>query len=480
MEQNSQAHTTSQLEIDSVRQRLEDLDDVWLRTPNELDYTNFDQAHMLAKLKAVYETIKLETNAAPSEIEQAYQASVYFAEQAFGNYQAAPGQALGGKIDRAFVVPMRSDRYNEDYSSESTPFYPLLDPNRFGVDSNIRMRTTYGLPPTILDTYLQSDQPNETGALVLSPMYADMIADLRPDRHDHEQNMQLFRVAQFVLKETVELAHKRLGADVIGLGAILPKLTDFGNSLRAIDGMDNLVTTTGHGGTVHMIAETVDKISRETLVDHGGKIGIIGGAGSIGYSSLDVLRERIPELEIYTYDKNQQLLSEKISARGDADKLHQMNDSLEVLRSADVIVSAITGRIDLDAVDPDNYLDLSGKVIIDDSQPGCFDVDQVTARGGKLVWVVGEDGSQTNFVVRDGLFSGGTPYNYGDKSGLYGSRSEFACGQEAAVIAKYQAYDKAIRGPVDPESVRKVGKLCVQAGIKPAPFQAFGQPVHID
>lgn len=480
MEQNSQTHITSQSEMDSVRQRLESLDDVWLRTPTESDYTYFDQAHMQRKLQDVYETVKLETNAAPAEIDQAYQASAFFVDQTFNYYQAPPNQALGGKIDRAFVVPMRSDRYNEDYSSESTPFYPLLDPSRFGVDSNIRMRTMYGLPPTILDTYLQSDQPNESGALVLSTMYADMIPDLRPDKKDNQQLMQLFRVAQFVLKETVELAHKRLGADVIGLGAILPKVTDFGKILREFDGMEKLVTTTGHGGTVHMIAETVDKISRETSVDHRGKIGVIGGAGSIGYSSLDVLRARLPDVDIYTFDKNQQLLSDKLSARSDVAKLHQMNDSLEVLASTDVIISAITGRIDLDVVDPQAQLDLSGKVIIDDSQPGCFNIDQVTARGGKLVWVVGEDGSQTDFVVRDGLFSAGTPYNYGDKSGLYGNRSEFACGQEAAVIAKYQAYDKAITGPVEPESVRKVGKLCVQAGLKPAPFQAFGQPVHID
>ncbi len=480
MSETDRSYSTGQAERDLVCQRLEREADIWRRTPTAADYMTFNHGTMISKLEQVYKAVKSETNADVNEIEAAYQQSGNFVDRAFQYYEARPGDGLGQKIDRAFVVPMRSDRYNEDYSSESTPFYPLLDPYKFGVDSNIRMRTMYGLPPTILDTYLRSDQPHESGALVLSTMYADMIPDLRPNRNSPEQTMQLLKVAQFVLKETVEFSHKRLGANVIGLGAILPKLTDFGNSLRAIDGMDKLVTTTGHGGTVHMIAETVDKITRETSVDHHGKIGIIGGAGSIGYSSLDVLRDRLHTVDIYTFDKNEQLLQTKLAARDDAAHLHQMKDAIAVLQTTDIIVSAITGRINLDQVDPHQAIDLSGKVIIDDSQPGCFDQEQVTQRGGRLVWVVGEDGSQSDFIVRDGIFSGGSPYNYGDKSGLYGERSEFACGQEAAVIAKYQAYDKAIRGPVDPDSVRAIGKLCLQAQVRPAAFQAFGQPVQID
>jgi hypothetical protein len=48
------------------------------------------------------------------------------------------------------------------------------------------------------------------------------------------------------------------------------------------------------------------------------------------------------------------------------------------------------------------------------------------------------------------------------------------------VIAKYHAYHNAIRGPVTPEGVRAIGKLFLEAGVRAAPFQAFGQPVSID
>ena len=82
-------------------------------------------------------------------------------------------------------------------------------------------------------------------------------------------------------------------------------------------------------------------------------------------------------------------------------------------------------------------------------------------------------------VTRDGYHTNGIPYNYGDKSGLYGEASEFGCGQEAAVIAQSREFEKAITGPVAPENVHVIGELFRAAGVRVAPFQAFGQPVEI-
>lgn len=153
--------------------------------------------------------------------------------------------------------------------------------------------------------------------------------------------------------------------------------------------------------------------------------------------------------------------------------------SAEVLRASNIIVTAVTGSIDLDHAEYDD-IDLTGRVIIDDSQPGCFDRRQIEKRGGKLLWVVGEDGSDSHFITRDGLYTDGTPYNYGDTSGLHGLHAEFACGQEAAVIARFGAYDRAIAGPVTPEGTQRISALFSDAGVRVAPFQAYGQPVAFD
>jgi hypothetical protein len=224
-----------------------------------------------------------------------------------------------------------------------------------------------------------------------------------------------------------------------------------------------------------MIVATVRKILNETSIQSRGKMGVIGGAGSIGWSTTVAALEMIDGHEIYTYDKRIADLKTQASL---STRIKVAPTAADVLRDANIIVAAVTGKIDL-AADEFAGLDLNGKVIIDDSQPGCFDKEQVEARGGKLVWVVGEDASDRQFITRDGLHTDGVPYNYGDNAGLYGRASEFGCGQEAAVIAAHRAYDRAVTGPVTPQNVREIGELFEDSGVRVAPFQAYGQPVRL-
>jgi hypothetical protein len=454
-------------EVAAVSASLEAKGGVWSApVPN---YSNFSREGLLVNLDQAAAVVAEETDADRIELKQALVDSQTFVHSAFDYYEGK--RDVGRPIARAFCVPMRSTRDHEANASESTPFLPLYDPARFGVNSDKRMRGMYGIPPTLLDTYTKSDADNETGALVLVPMYADMLNDPWPDTKD------LVAVSGVILKEAIQFAHIRLGAKVVGLGATLPHpaATNFGRHLRAIDGMENLVTTTGHGGTVYMIAETVRKVLTETSIESRGRIGVIGGAGSIGWSTIVALLEMIEDHKIHSYDRR---VMDLASYATFSDRIHVASTAADVLRETNIIVAAVTGRINLDD-EAFAGIDLAGKVIIDDSQPGCFTRRQVEARDGKLVWVVGEDGSRSKFISRDGLHTNGVPYNYGDHSGLDGHHCEFACGQEAAVIAKYGAYEHAVRGPVTPEVVRTIGGLLKDAGATVAPFQAFGKPVEI-
>lgn len=122
----------------------------WTAVPP--DYANFSRAEVLKKLEQVRDAVLAETNAPRAEVEAAHDRSQYFVESSFDFYERK--KDLGRRIERAFVVPVRSTRLDHDhgtegsgYASESTPFCPLLDPARFGVSSEIRMRTIYGLPP---------------------------------------------------------------------------------------------------------------------------------------------------------------------------------------------------------------------------------------------------------------------------------------------------------------------------------------------
>ncbi|OBG44283.1 hypothetical protein A5672_09820 [Mycobacterium alsense] len=447
------------------------------------DYATFSRAELSKKLEQVRDAVLAETCAAKTDVESAYERSQRFVDSAFDFYEGK--KDLGRRIGRAFVVPVRSTRSDpadlgqgSGYASESTPFYPLLDPVRFGVSSEIRMRTIYGLPPTILDTYLKSHNDNEAGALVLAPVYADMVSDIMPDPHNAEQSLRLAEIVDRILVQTVEFAHKALGAKLVGLGATLPLLTNFGDKLRRAEGMHDLTTTTGHGGTVYMLAKTVVEAMARSRVDSGGTIGVVGAAGSIGWSSVQAIKNMLPDHEIEVFDKRTDRLRTLVAAHPELGTLKPRESAAEVFKNNRYVVCAITGKLDLSAPEFDS-VDFSHTRVIDDSQPGAIDRAQMESLGGQVFWVAGRDRSPSSFMTRDGYHTDGVPYNYGDDSGLYGQSTEFACGLEAATIAAGGDRSKAITQRVEYRHVQTVGALFEEYGVEVADFQAFGKPVDI-
>jgi len=465
----------SAAERDAVTDHLKSSGEDWTSgTPN---FHRSTRADMLKKLEQVRDAVLLNTDAAPAEAEAAYEDSYTFVDQSFDFYDGT--RTLGVELGRAFLVPMRSDRVRDACASESIPFFPLLDPHRFGVSSEVRMRTMYGLPPTVLDTYLGSDNPVETGALVLAPLYADMAADLWRDPADIGQAMYLSSVVHTVLADTVAFAHRRLGAKYLGLGAILPhpSLTDFGRKIRALPGAEAVTTTTGHGGTVAMLIETIRMVLRRQPTRFDGRIGILGGAGSIGWSTVLAVRAAFPELAVCAFDKRRDRMR-SLADSADRIEIGCADSAAEILMSSRLVVSAITETLDLD--DPAYAdVDLSGTVWIDDSQPGSVARDQLETRGGTLLWVAGRDGSVNGFMTRDGYRTGGVAYNYGDGSGLYGHTTEFACGLEAAVVAASGDRANAVTGPVTFVDVQRISMLFERYGVDLAPLQSFGRPVEL-
>jgi hypothetical protein len=453
----------------------------WTASPP--DYTDFSRAEQSKKLEQVRDAVLAETGATKADVEAAYDRSQYFIDSSFDFYERR--KDLGRRIERAFVVPVRSTRADpadlgegSGYASESIPFYPLLDPTRFGVSSEIRMRTIYGLPPTILDTYLRSSNDNETGALVLAPVYADMPSDIWTNPDNGHQPMQLARIVDHILVETAAFAHHVLGANVVGLGATLPLLTDFGNKLRRAEGMKNLTTTTGHGGTVYMIAKTTVEAMKRSRVDAGGTIGIIGAAGSIGWSSVQALRKMLPDHKIDVFDKRADRMSALVAANTHLGGLAVRESVAEIFKNNNYVVCAITDKLDLAAPEFD-AVDFSNIRLIDDSQPGAVDRAQLETLGGQVFWVAGNDGSASKFMTRDGYYTDGVPYNYGDNSGLHGEFTEFACALEAATVAARGDKRNAVSSRVGYKDVEIIGDLFEKYGVEVAEFQSFGKPVDI-
>ncbi|MER7672331.1 hypothetical protein ABTY61_28255 [Kitasatospora sp. NPDC096128] len=386
----------------------------------------------------------------------AFEATVGFVERAFAAYRGGAGGEAGA-LDWAFVVPSRMADGDALHVDEFSDFLPLLHP-RFGADAWVVRRLLSLLPPALLCRY---EGGSWAGGVVLAPVNGGLAADVGQQR--------VRSAAQAVAQDTAEFCRSALGATVVGLGATLPGLTDFGRSI-AVPG---LVTTTGHGGTVELIRALARDVVQKRFVNESLAVGVVGAAGSIGASILDALRREFPDVPILACDRPSRLgRVERVAARtGVAGRVRVTDRVGEVFASCRLVVSAITERLDLERVAAG--VDLAGTVLIDDSQPGCVDRTQWEERGGVLLWPVGSTAHVPGVPRR------GAGYRYGALAGLAEPHDVWGCEAEAAAIALTGAHDAALRGPVTAAAGGRIGALCEAVGVRAARPQSFGRPARL-
>ena len=411
----------------------------------ELPPGEYSQKITEARIKDIHYELGAAGAKSPSA-DQALNDTLRFLDQNFGAYEGRielPGR------DWAFFAPTRPGD-----EEETTQFLPMLS-SEFGVSQEARQHVVAGLAPGVIEEYKGIDGGMQ-GAIVHVPINWN----------------EGGKDAVYDINAAANFARHKLGAQAVGLGAVLPLFSRLGSLVN----VEGITTTTGHGGTVHFVAETVgavidDKSERNESVK---SIGVIGAAGSIGGSSIELILQKFDGHMINVYDKHK---PSELAGMVDSDswkgRTQQLADGLDVLRVSDIIVAAVTDTLDLDSVDPEMRLDLSGKVIIDDSQPGYFNREQVEARGGKLIWVVGQDKSENKPLMRQNGF------HFGNTSGLVSPNDVFGCEAEVFALIESGRLDLAIRQLVTPEIAVAVGGLIKASGIEVAPFQSYSRLVDL-
>lgn len=350
------------------------------------------------------------------------------------------------QVPYAFIIPTRASRFDSDYWEEVFDFFPALR----HMNRHVAFIFLSSIPPFRIEMYGRIGEES-SGVLLFAPIFTDMLKD-------HKNKLLLARKVRKRINQTVEFAHDRFGVKYVGLGATLPKLTNYGKTIKS-----NVITTTGHAGTTALIKKTVlQVIAQKPQLNEEITIGFIGG-GAIGLASMLSLANSLPKAKFITYDKRESVNKKNRTIL----KKHGKNMSIassnrELIDNSQLIVSAITSNIKL------NNIDLTGKVIVDDSQPGSFSREEVIACGGELIWVVGDDSSKESFVTRR------QGYSYG-LHGLHSSSNVWGCEAEVASIAYLDQPELAVQDAVTLEKIDNLDEIFTKLGIGVAPFQSYGQ-----
>jgi hypothetical protein len=445
------------------------------------DYSTMTLSRVQRQFDDVYRAVKENTDADTQTLTRAYERSQEFALKAFDCYERP--DAFGGPFDSVFAVPLRANGVDDKYASDTNAFLPILS-RQFGITPEIQLRGVLGVPPSVIETNTQGGGDGSRGATIFVPLFSTMMTDI-----DNSQGLRN-RIGAEIMQKASELAHVRLGAKMLGLGATFPKISGYGALFKYHPSRDmqSLVTTTGHAGTVYLIHATVRSLlGTRTFGGRDIKLGVVGAAGSIGWATIETVFDTLGDFELYAFDNRAAVLREKIDAYTTdcGRRITQCDSAMEVLRQSDIIVSAVTTPINLDNLDPvDEHVpvgerSLAGKAIIDDSEPKAFVEDQISSRGGCFVGVVGES-KQLLALRRDGLWTGGptNPYNFGDEAGLYGDGC-WGCDAERIALSSVGAIGDAVATEVTPADVQKIGQHFRELGIGAAPFQINSHRVHI-
>ncbi len=340
-----------------------------------------------------------------------------------------------------FAVPTRIRRGDDEYHSEAASFLPIIQ----DLDSELAQLFISELPPCVIEEYPQ-------GAIVFVPLFSDLLTDYR-------MPLLLKRRVNAIVDDTAKFIASKLHANIVGLGGTLPKITSFGAPLRK----HGLQTTTGHGGTATLIGNIFDYFYRQKPADS--LVGIIG-CGAIGEATADLLLSKYPDLRICMHDKREKYqlkIINRLKADYGSHRVYGAGSNTQLLADATIIISAITSSISIPST-----LDLTGKIIIDDSQPGSFDGNQVRAHDGTLVWVVGHDTTKTGHMRRIGGYSFG-------EYGLAMPGDVWGCEAEVAAIWAAKRYDLRIESPVTVEQTKNIGQLFDEVGVGLAQWQEHGR-----
>lgn len=189
-----------------------------------------------------------------------------------------------------------------------------------------------------------------------------------------------------VIIEALEIA-KQIGAKTVSFTGLIPSATDYGKAVfQAISHRQDLPSiTTGHGTTSATVVLSIEKILRlgnRYLEDQ--KVAFLG-LGSVGMSTLRLMLKGLPHpqeiilCDVYHKLDHLEAIKEEIikefNFQGDVRLILSQRDVPQEIYQATLIIGAtnVADILDITKIKP-------GTLIVDDSAPHCFAVEQAMQR----------------------------------------------------------------------------------------------------
>lgn len=398
-------------------------------------YGDFDRQRTLDQLASL-------TEARPDVVTQeAVDRTIRTVHLAFDRWE---NPELAPRAEWAFMIPGRLTRADPRYDDELYEPFPAFAADRWAAQLILA-----GLPPFIVDRY---GIDHADGVAIYTPVLLDMLTDLPADHVMHVLTRNVTSSIQFAAS---------LGVQTAGLAATLPSLTQFGHAVR----VEGVTTTTGHAGTTCIVRDIAQSLIATGEIEAERTPWGLLGCGSIGTAIAHGLADRYPGWPVLLADdKTERALrvERELRALGVEATVHPTR---ELLANCELVVSAVTTPVDLDSLPSEPFVT---RVVIDDSQPSCFDADQLFARDAQLYWPIGKDDSPTGAATRVGA-DGRSPFLYGAGSAGMPSPSHiFGCEAEAAAIHAAASPNLALDRPVRPDDVRRMDAIFQTIGLRGA------------
>lgn len=370
---------------------------------------------------------------------------------------------FGQKYQFAFLVHPRTDEledsdvYGDNDIYRPYPFFRHLFPilGKEKAEKIIRDYAKKVVPITLSTIKVDYKGVKLRGMLLSTVRTPEQL--LRGGKNTRIHLADLYRLAS------------RKGARRVGLGALLPSMTRYGEDLVQVSA--NTGISTGHAYTGYVIVEFLRYImSCRELGDRVPVVAVVGAAGSTGRATLKMLEKTEPLVHNYNLHlvdvpaKKQTLsaLADEIKVEGCCVQVYTDLESLAVCDYV-IVVTAAKGAI----IRPGHIR--PGTVIIDDSQPRNTSPELVQS-GAFVVDVLARI---------NGLDCG---FDFGFKANnLKDTSVTFTCAAEAILASLAECWEDLAIGEVTDDVVSKtlsiIAKGKQQGVIGTLPLYSFGREI---